>query len=181
MSIVPAEDRHVLRISLPAPLSVMGTVTQLIGAAWPDSAMRIGHRSVEFLIPKADPLEVPSDQVAEVAASSRDDLGLDTQITGMGANDGGAASTDVSIPHDEAWAGLGQFAAAALRIADEDNADPERFPNGVNYVEAQMLHGDEAFTVIACREGRDPTAMHRKVQAELDRYVERYGPLGDEG
>ncbi|WP_344228372.1 hypothetical protein [Citricoccus alkalitolerans] len=80
MSIIPDEDRHVLSIGLSLPLSLMGTITKLIGAAWPESAMHNGHRSMEFLIPKTEPIEVTEEPVNEAVEASWDEFGLDAAL-----------------------------------------------------------------------------------------------------
>lgn len=173
------EDRVIL-ISYPIPLDVFGVLGDLISAAWPDSVIDSDCTTgLRIKLPSSPPEKVSEDEVQASLEARADESGLEPSI-----EKADIASGEASLSlKNEAWAHLAQFAAAALRLEDEE-ADPKQFPNGVNYVEAKMSYQEQRFVVIAAKKGRSPADLRQDAErraeaaeAKLARYVERYGEL----
>lgn len=177
MENIEDKDFHSLRLQLPASLSVMGTVTSLIGSAWPGAMMREHPGCLELLIPKVEPLPPSERAEAEPHDSTLDELGIDADLMGFQTDQDGQLSALVGTQGlEDAWNALAVYAFTVLTDADEKTEDP-KFRDGVNYVSRQVASPAGDFEIIVCRSGRTPTDLRRAAEAELERYRQKYGPL----
>lgn len=182
-----SENAATICISYPLPLRVSGALLQLIGAAWPGCMLNT-QRSDALVIslPSTTPEDVSDEQATAIVAAADQGDDYDAEIGSFNM----ATGEVTLLTKPGVWENLGVWAAAALGFAEEDTS-PDAFPSGINYAETTMTYAGEAFAVIAARGGRTPGALRQSAErraekaelrakiaeADVARYVERYGPL----
>jgi len=156
-------NKTAIQIALPLPMPVVGTLMNLIGAAYPDAEMGNSASGLKFLIPSnAVPQELPTDFTP--VPSGEDDV----NVTSLGP-DGIAINTPAEL------------ASVCLHIM---KATFEEFPDAKNYLETQCYDREEGKSYvltfrraecntphqmrqIAEKERDDAKAELKKVQKEL--------------
>lgn len=137
----------------------------LIGAAWPNSTingdvtdcleMTLSGR--ERTVSKASAQRIAAEHDYEA-----DDLG-DAKIVSANLREG----TAKIVGRDEAWEHIAACAAAALGVQDEE-ASPEDYPNGINYVEMTATFDGQPFVVVAAKGGRTPREIAKRAEARAE-------------
>lgn len=179
-----ADDDRVLHIAYPVPLSLMGSITTLIGTAWPEARMRSNGDRMDFIIPAAEPRKIgPRKARAIVQEGDRfaaENPEVDGQVTAL---DDGSADISVAVEPDESWAVIARHVSGLLEHwASQEGSDEP----AVNYLSRTLRHPDTAqrFVLIVAHGDRTPEVLREqaerraeRAEATVERYRERYGDL----
>lgn len=166
------EEWTPIRIEAPLPLSVAGTLMQLIGAAWPEAVIdtRGSNRySLSMRVPKTQPKEVTQEEIEQLFQESDED---DGEFLGF-RNENDSAWVAFAPP-EELCLKLGEIAHAIFAAHQ---------PEAVNHVEWEVRTGNEPddpkyVLSISTRKDRTPLAMRKAAEAEVDRLtalLEKHG------
>lgn len=141
-----------IKIHLPLPMDVAGTLMRIIGTSYPEALMEGNSGTMTFLIPeRSRPRKVPK---TKAKPDQREDL--DSELLEIGPD-------GISISTPEV------LAAAALQIM---KASFQQFPDAKNYLEQRCYdretHKGYAMTFQRV-EGNTPHEMRQKAEAKLAR------------
>lgn len=148
-----------IAIKLPLPMSVTGTIMNLVGAAWPDAmivdnqdGILTGGKHMVLRIPDAPPAEVSNEQLAAAKVQPGED---DVDVHELGPQ-------GISVGRPE------QLSAMMLEIllaSFEDN------PDAVNYLESKVRDPktyQEYVLIFARSQGQTPHQLRMAAEAKLE-------------
>lgn len=146
-------------IRLPLPMSVTGTLMNLIGAAWPDAMLvdnqegfLTGGKHMVLRIPEAPAANVSEEQLAAAKVEPGED---DVNVHELGPQ-------GISVTRPE------QLSEIMLEIM---RAGFEEHPDAVNYLENSVLDpkaGKEYVLIFARSKGQTPHELRMAAEAKLE-------------
>lgn len=153
-----------ITLGLPLPLDVMTTLCNLIGSAYPNSMMKMGHRTVDVIIDDAERVEDLAD--LDTAKQLASEFSLDARFEGV-SDDG----MKLALPEYLAKT----FATMFIRLFADN-------PLAINYLEMLVNSPDdgEQYAVhIARSKGQTPHELAQKYKADLQTATDRLAKIAE--
>ena len=149
------EKRTKIRIGLPLPLDVAGTLLQLIGRAYPDCIIhQEGHREMVLSISDAQRIDPDSIDTDGLPLQADEDL-ADAALTELGPQ----------------GVGMGWPEKLAAEFAGMAAGMLEAFPDAKNYLETQFTDRDdptkEYVLIVARSKGQTPHQLRQAAEARV--------------